>query len=86
MEYKGEIFEPGKLYKFKDYGSFDWVVGELVAIDPDGRFRCKHGQVSEPFDVICEIDREHVGTIVQKPIELIDGRCYAFYYNGQHQK
>tara|TARA_R110002033_G_scaffold64766_4_gene115682 strand:+ start:9337 stop:9519 length:183 start_codon:yes stop_codon:yes gene_type:complete len=55
MEYKGEIFESGKLYKFKDNGPYNWVIGELVAIDPDGRFLCGHGRVCEQFDMIAEL-------------------------------
>jgi hypothetical protein len=83
MEHKGEIFEPGKLYKFKDHGPSYWVVGKLERIDPDGRFRCKHGQVSEPFDMIAELSANELGTIVQKPVELINGKCYAFDSHGK---
>lgn len=91
MEYKGEIFEPGKLYRFKNNGPYDWVIGELVVIDPDGRFRCAHGRVREQFDMIAELSADEIGSIVQKPVELVHGKCYSFNrysqrYDGFYNK
>jgi len=84
MEYKGEIFELGKLYRFKNNGPYDWVIGELVAIDPDGFPTCSvNGDFDSPFDMICVIDADELGNIVQKPVELINGNGYAFDCRGQ---
>lgn len=85
MEHKGEIFEQGSLYKFKDNGPTDWRVGKLKNINSEGRFICDQGCRLEPFDMIAEISANELGNIVQKPVELINGKCYAFDGFGQRQ-
>lgn len=83
MEHKGEIFEQGNLYKFKDNGPTDWIVGNLQNINSEGKFICDQGRRLEPFDMIAEISANELGNIVQKPVELINGKCYAFDSRGQ---
>lgn len=83
MEHKGEIFEQRKLYKFKDNGPTDWILGKLQNINSEGKFICDQGCRLEPFDMIAEISANELGNIVQKPVELISGKCYAFDCRGQ---
>ena len=60
MEYKGEIFELGNLYKFKDFESSKWVVGELRSVDRLGRYMVSSwGR----YDMIAELSTDELGSI-----------------------
>ena len=60
MEHKGEIFELGKLYKFKDFESSKWVVGELRSVDRLGRYMVSSWGL---YDMIAEVSTDELGSI-----------------------
>lgn len=81
VEYKGGVYEAGKLYEFSDDGE-SWIGLELKGFtDSNYPFR-------SPFACykrIRAIEPSSIGTITKAPVKPIDGEAYQFNYNNGSQ-
>jgi hypothetical protein len=80
IEDNGKLYQIGCFYEFKDSISKFWEVGVLCAYE-EGRFKSKCGNKLEWYDSIMRCTGI-MGTVVDAPVELIDGKAYQFESRG----
>ena len=80
VEYKGNIYEIGKYYRFSNNKSY-WTVELLDSISGGGGLIASNGSSQKDhYDYISEVGE--IGTITKAPIKLVDGADYQFDYGS----
>lgn len=78
----GNVYDIGKVYWFYDEGDVDKSISILENINPDRKCNYIYESTQSYYDRIEEISPEDLGTIQAPKVELLEGECYSFTYQG----